>query len=118
MQAQRLPRSREATELATLMSAGEAAVTGPVVMEYLRGARSEEEFEFLASRVVSISYLEVDQLAWIIAGRLSNRLERSGERMSVLDLTIAATAVRHDVPLYTLDTAFGRISELKLYQPS
>ena len=30
MQVQRLPNSREATELATLLSAGEAAVTGAV----------------------------------------------------------------------------------------
>ena len=118
MQAQRLPESQEARELALLMSSGEAAVTGPVIMEYLRGARSTEELEFLAERLVSIDYVETDQQAWVTAGRLSNRLIRSGGEMTDLDVAIAATAIRHDVPLYTLDRAFERIPGLRLYQAS
>jgi predicted nucleic acid-binding protein len=116
MQAQRLPQSAEARGLAALMASGEAAVTGPVIMEYLRGARSPEELEFLAERVVSIECLEMDQQAWVIAGRLSNRLIRTGETMTDLDVAIAAAAIRHDVPLYTLDGAFERIPELRLYR--
>ena len=117
VQAQRLPESREARELAALMSSGEAAVTGPVIMEYLRGARSPNELDFLAERLVSIDYVEVDQQAWVTAGRLSSRLMRAGEMMSDLDVAIAAAAIRHDVPLYTLDRGFARIPELKLYSP-
>ena len=37
MQAQRLPNSEESKQVASLIISGEAAVTGPVVMEYLRG---------------------------------------------------------------------------------
>ena len=118
VQVQRLPASREAIELGALISSGEATVTGPVIMEYLRGARSQQEIEFLAERVVSLKYLEVDQQAWVIAGRLSNRLLRAGTTMSSMDVTIAAVAIRHGVPLYTLDTGFGRIPEVTLYQPS
>ena len=118
MQVQRQPDSREAVELGALISSGEAATTGPVIMEYLRGAKSQQELEFLAERVVSISYLEVDQQAWVVAGRLSNRLLRAGTRMTSMDVTIAAVAIRHGVPLYTLDRAFGRIPELALHQPS
>ena len=117
MQVQRLPASKEARELGALMASGEAVVTGPVIMEYLRGARSTEEFDFLVERVSSIDCLEVDQQAWVIAGRLSNRLIRAGCMMSDLDVAIAATAIRHDVPLYTLDGGFRRIPELKLHQP-
>jgi predicted nucleic acid-binding protein len=116
MQAQRLPDSEVAKDLASLMASGEATVTGPVIMEYLRGARSPEELEFLAERLVSIDCLEMDQQAWVIAGRLSNRLIRTGETMTDLDVAIAAAAIRHDVPLYTLDGAFERIPELRLYR--
>ena len=118
MQAQRLPDSEVAKDLASLMASGEATVTGPVIMEYLRGARSPEELEFLAERLVSIDCLEMDQQAWVIAGRLSNRLIRTGETMTDLDVAIAAAAIRHDVPLYTLDGAFERVSELRLYRPT
>ena len=116
MQVQRLPDSEEAGELGALMASGEAVVTGPVIMEYLRGARSTEELDFLAARIGSIECLEMDQQVWVIAGRLSNRLIRTGCMMSDLDVAIAATAIRHDVPLYTLDGGFGRIPELRLYQ--
>ena len=118
MQAQRLPNSEEAKHLASLIVSGEAAVTGPVVMEYLRGAQSDDEFEFLAERIAAIDYLEVDQQTWVLAGRLSRRYMRAGEMMSDLDTVIAATAIRYDVPLFTLDRGFERIPELKLHQPT
>ena len=117
IQVQRLPNSREAVELAALLTSGEAAVTGPVITEYLRGARSAEELEFLSERIRSVNFLEMDTQTWVIAGRLSNRLMRSGEPMTDFDVAIAAAAIRHDVPLYTLDKGFERIPELTLYQP-
>ncbi len=115
---QRLPNSKEAIELGALLTSGEAAVTGPVIMEYLRGSRSAEEFEFLSSRILSINFLEMDQETWVIAGRLSNRFMRSGEPMADSDVAIAATAIRHNVPLYTLDKGFERVEELTLYEPT
>lgn len=118
IQAQRLPNSKEAIELAALLTSDEAAVTGPVIMEYLRGSRSAEEFDFLSERILSIKFLEMDEQAWVIAGRLSNRFMRSGKPVADSDVAIAATAIRHNVPLYTLDKGFERIPELTLYQPS
>ena len=117
MQAQRLPNSEESKQVASLIISGEAAVTGPVVMEYLRGARTDDEFEFLTERISAIDFLEVDQQTWVWAGRLSRRYMRAGEMLSDLDAVIAATAIRYDVPLFTLDRGFERILELKLYQP-
>ena len=117
MHAQRLPNSDIAKHLAALIVSREAVLTGPVIMEYLRGSRTQDEFDFLAERVVSIDYLEVDQQTWVLAGSLSRRYMRSGETMSDLDVVIAATAIRHDVPLYTLDGGFERIPELKLHKP-
>lgn len=116
IQAQRLPDSDIAKHLAALFMSGEAVLTGPVIMEYLRGSRTQDEFDFLAARVVSIDYLEVDQQAWVLAGNLSRRYIGIGEKMSDLDIVIAATAIRYGVPLFTLDTGFKRIPELSLYQ--
>ena len=115
--AQRRPDSDDSIELIALLSSGEAVVTGPVIMEYIRGARSVEELDFLTERIVSIECLDVDQRTWVTAGRISNRLIRMGQMLTDLDVVIAATAIRHDVPLYTLDRGFDRIPELRLYQP-
>ena len=117
IQAQRLPKSTEASALAALLASGEAAVTGPVIQEYIRGARSAEEFDFLVGRILSIQYLEMDQQAWVIAGGVDNRYIRIGCKVSDMDIAIAAAAIRHDVPLYTLDGVFARIPELNLYEP-
>ncbi len=116
--AQRQPDSNDSIELASLLSSGEAVVTGPVIMEYIRGARSVEELDFLTERIVSIDSLDVDQQTWVTAGRISNRLIRAGQMLTDLDVVIAAVAIRYDIPLYTLDRGFDRIPELRLYQPS
>ena len=118
VQAQRLPHSETARQLLDLLASSSIAVTGPVLIEYLRGARSQEDIEFLMDRVMSLPYLETDQQVWLIAARLSNRLMRGGYTISVPDATIAAAAIRHGVPLYTLGQGFSRIPELELYHPS
>ena len=118
IQVQRQPNSKEAIELASLLTSGEAAITGPIIMEYIRGARTDEELSFLVTRLSSIDYLDMDRQAWIIAGRLNNWLIRSGDRLTNMDIAIAATAIRHDVPLYTLNKGFERVSELTLYEPT
>ncbi|MDE2861027.1 MAG: PIN domain-containing protein [Chloroflexota bacterium] len=118
IQAQRVPHSETARDLLDLLASSSVAVTGPVMIEYLRGARSQEDIEFLMDRVMSLPYLETDRQVWLIAARLSNRFMREGYTVSVPDATIAAAAIRHDVPLYTLDNVFNRIPELKLYDPA
>ena len=116
--AQRQPDSEDAMELRSLLENGEVEITGPVLMELIRGAENERQMGFIIGRLVSIDCLETDQQTWVIAGRLSRHLIRTGMRLPNMDVVIAATAIRHDVPLYTLDRGFDRIPELRLYQPT
>lgn len=118
IQVQRLPNSKEAIVLAALLTSGDAAVTGAVMMECIRVAKSAAELEFLIDSFMSIHYLDMDLQTWLIASRLNNRLLREGNTMSDFDIAIAATAIRHDVPLYTLDKGFERVAELILYEPT
>ncbi len=118
IQAQRQPDSEATKQLEVLLASSEAAVTGPVIMEYIRGARSQEELEFLTQRIAYLDFLEMDREVWVLAGQLEYRLILAGSRMSNLDLIIAATAIRHQVPVYTLDRDFSRVPELELYNPS
>ena len=118
IQAQRVPDSGEARELAALLASGEAAMVGPVIMEHLRGARSSEEFEFLRDRLFSTPHLEMDSETWVIAARISTRLIHEGRRLPDMDVVIAAAAIRYNVPLYTIDAGFRRIAELRFYQPA
>ena len=117
IQAQRQPDSEATRQLAALLVSGEAAVTGPVVIEYVRGARSQEELEFLTRRIISLEFLEMDQAVWVIAGQLNYSLRLAGAPLPNMDLILAAAAIRHEVPLYTLDHGFSRIPELELFNP-
>lgn len=117
IEAQRRPTSDVSQEFAQLQNSGDAALTGPVIMEYIRGARATQNLDILIGRLASVAYLEMDRRAWTIAGIIGNRLLRSGEPLSDMDTAIAAAAIRHDVPLYTLDRGFERIPELRLHRP-
>ena len=116
--AQRLPYSDITVHLGEILASGEAVVAGPVIMEFIRGAKSQEQMDRFTRTVVSIDFLETDQAVWVTAGRLWIQLKRRGLYLATSNIVIAATAIRHDVPLYTLDKDFNRIPELKLYQPS
>ena len=118
IQAQRTPDSETTLHLGTLLASGEAVVTGPVVMEYIQGALNPQELNTFTDRIVSLDFLETDQMVWVTAGQLSNHLLRAGRSLPDADIIIAATAIRHNVPLYTLDKGFNRIPDLKLYEPS
>ncbi len=117
IRAQRQPNSEEAGELAALLIRGEARIAGPVIMELIQGARLEQNRRFLAERLPAIDCLELDQEAWLTAGMISSRLRRSGEMLPNMDVIIAAAAIRHSMPLYTLDGRFERIPELTFYRP-
>ena len=117
IRAQRQPNSETSRQLAALLASGEVAVNGPVIMEYIRGARSQAELGFLTERVLALDFLEMGQAVWVIAGQLGNRLMRAGESVHNVDLSIAATAISYGVPLFTLDRGFDSIPELVLYQP-
>ena len=118
IQAQRIPDAETTLHLTNLLASGEAVVTGPVIMEYIQGALGLEELGALTERIVSLDFLETDQMVWVTAGQLSNRLLRAGLSLPDADIIIAATAIRHNVPLYTFDKGFNRIPDLRLYQPS
>lgn len=113
-----MPDSQTTLHLGSLLASGEAVVTGPVVMEYMQGALNRQQLNDFTERIVSLDFLETDQMVWVTAGQLGSHLLRAGLSLPDADVIIAATAIRHDVPLYTLDKGFDRIPELKIYEPS
>ncbi len=118
IEAQRRPNSEQSREFNRLVESGQAAITGPIIMEFIRGARSDQNVDYLIERLSSIAYLEMDRQAWTAAGAMGNGLMRVGEPLSDMDLAIAAAAIRYDVPLYTLDRDFERMPQLRLHRLS
>ena len=59
--------------------------------------------------------LPIDEETALAYGRLTRQLRQRGELLGANDLWIAASALRHELPLVTADTAgFRRVPELQL----
>jgi tRNA(fMet)-specific endonuclease VapC len=95
------------------------AVTAISVGELMHGvhksAQVEENLARLGVLLAHVTVLSYDERAARQFGRLKAQLERSGQRLSDLDLQIASVAQVHDSPLVTHNQRhFERIPGLAL----
>ena len=100
-------------ELDRLLANDEVVMVGPVLTEVLQGADSDAEFAFYASRLIALPFLEADQATWVRAAELNFQLMRQGLRLSLGDLMISTLALYHDIPVYSLNGDFNRVSGLR-----
>ena len=78
-----------------------------------RNERSFSEF------VASVAIVDIDSPTMRIFASIRGNLERSGRRLSDMDLLIASTAIRHDLTLVSRNLRhFDRIDGLRLYSPA
>lgn len=115
--AQRRPRSPDATEFWRLYDGREIAMVGPVLAELMQGLRTEPELDAMVERFEALDYLEVDRETWALVGRLRQRLRQEGRLIGFADCLTAALAIQHDCVVYTLDGDFDRIPGLRLHGP-
>ena len=114
---QRDPDSAVGRDMDSLLGEGKVVMVGPVLAEILQGSRSENEFAFFADRMTALPFLDAEQNTWLQVGGLSFHLRKRGLTVAFADLIIAALAIQHGVPVYTLDQDFQRIPGLQLYEP-
>ena len=116
-QAYRDSESDAARELASLLVRDKVVMVGPVMSELLAGAKNEEQFEFLSSRLTVLRYCEFDKDTWVRHATLSAHLRKAGNKIGMADTAIACIALQHDLPLYTLDGDFDRVPDLRFHIP-
>ena len=110
------PGSEVGAELDRLLANDEVVMVGPVLTEVLQGSRSESDLDFFASRLTALSFLEADQETWVKAAELNYRLSREGSMLSLGDLMISTLALYHDIPVYSLNGDFDRVSGLRRHE--
>ena len=90
-----------------------AAIAGPIVIEMIQGARTEEEKENIKKWIKGIHWLPVTDALSVYAAELAFALRRKGITTSAIDTLIAALAIESDcsrLPSY-------RDSDFDLYRP-
>ena len=94
----------------------EAVCCGVVVVEILRGAKNDRDFDLLSSSLLALPQLPIDEEVIKRAARWGYQLDRKGKNVSTTDLLIASTAFKETVVLHA-DSDFETIaSEVGLKQ--
>ena len=98
------------------------AVTDPVAMEVLAGARDDKHLHHLRGLLGRAEMLRTDSVDYPAAAVLYRQCRQQGEALRrLLDCLIAATAIRHGVPVLHCDedfSALARHTALKIHQPT
>lgn len=104
------PADERLTEL--IAADGPLAVTEPVVMEVLAGARSDDREADLRRLLSRFRLLRVDAAAdFHAAARVYRRCRRAGVTpRGLVDCMIACVALRHDAALLAHDADLWRVS--------
>lgn len=102
-----------------LLDEFEAALCGPVEMEYLGGARAEER-ERLQAWCNVLPYVRNDQKLWRKAAANFSLLKKKGVTAPWNDVLIATIALENGCRVYAVDKHFTAMAPLlgfHLYQP-
>ncbi len=103
-------RARYIDRIDALLANGQAATSGPVRVELLRGARGDADFRTLDTMLSGLAVLPVTEAACSLAGRIGFGMRRQGVTAPAIDLLIAAVAIQHDAVLLHRDADFTTIA--------
>lgn len=110
------PESPTGTLLASLIPESSIWVCGVVIYELLQGVRSRAEKTKIQSALSGLQYAELTSTLWEKAADLSAALKKSGFTLPLSDILIAATAMEHNLQIFTLDKHFEQIKGVQLYR--
>ncbi len=105
-------RSRPGDFLDTLLAEDNVLLCGIVEMEIFQGLKKKELRE-IQSIFELIPYIETTRKDFIASGTLWQNLRKKGKTLPSTDCLIAELCIRHDLALFSLDSHFDDIEELK-----
>jgi len=103
--------------LAELIRTGRVVTAGIVIFELVQGVKPDKDKAMLSDLLSGLDYVEMSQDLWGFAGTLSRSLKGRGLNLPLSDVLLAATALRHELSLFTLDRHFDGIPGLKRHAP-
>ncbi|MBI1920324.1 MAG: PIN domain nuclease [Geobacter sp.] len=88
-----------------------AAICGIILQEILQGIRERKTYEQTRQRLMFLPFLEAGRDVHLLAAEIYRGLRRKGITVPAADATIAAIAIHHGCPLFTMDSHFAVIAE-------
>jgi predicted nucleic acid-binding protein len=112
-------KSSEAKELEALLDRDAVALTAPVRIEILSGARRTDRNR-LRRLLSALPIYYPGENTWRRIDSWIDRAGAAGERFGFADLLIGALASEHETSVWSLDSDFARMAKvglINLYQP-
>jgi tRNA(fMet)-specific endonuclease VapC len=94
-----------------LLEENRVAITPMITLEILGGAKKEEEFIRLKSRLNALHQIQLGEKDWEEAAWIAFRLRRQGKAIPYTDILIATAAIQSQALLLHADHHFGMIAE-------
>jgi hypothetical protein len=94
-----------------LIQKDKVLTAGVIMLEVLRGARTEAGYNQLYLDFKALPLLEADEAVWEEGYRMGFKLRKAGIVVPLADILIAAIAIRHLSPLLHRDKHFGLIAQ-------
>jgi predicted nucleic acid-binding protein len=98
--------------LVPLIKADRVATADIVVMELLRGAKSQKHYDALQKDLAALHSLDISKKVWERAAKLAFALRNKGVNVPLTDTVIAAIAVEYGCLLLHDDRHYEMISEV------
>ena len=95
-----------------LLMADKLVTTPVVVMEILRGAKSQRDYDKLSKDMAALRYVDVSTKVWERANKLGYTLRHKGLNVPLTDTIIAAVAQENNVRLLHDDRHFELIASI------
>jgi len=102
--------------LADALADDDVALTEPILLEYLNGARRLSEYDLFETRLRAARLVETTPIDWQRALSVHRQLAASGpghqRSVRLVDLIVAAVAERLGYPIVHVDEDYERIASL------
>ena len=101
-------------QVAVLIENKQVAITGVIIAELLQGVKTEKQQQQINLLINSVMSFPAQEIDWINAGLLLQKLRSQGITLLLTDALIAVIAQRYQVKVLTIDKHFHHLA-VELY---
>ena len=97
--------------VASMVNEDRAFTAEIIILEILRGAKSEKEYRMLQEDFLALPRLSMDSETWEIAWRNSFLFRKRGLNIPIVDTLVSSLAIRHGCTLVHADRHFSQLPQ-------
>jgi len=114
-----LEETKIVSELKELIYEKRVIMIGPIRQELLSGIKNKKIFDQLCSKIKAFEDVSIETEDYEKAAEINNVCRSNGIQGSHIDFLIAATAMKRNIAIFTIDKDFqnySKIVEIKLHK--